>query len=54
MVIGNEVSGVSAEALACAKSICHLPMKGAKTSLNVAVAFGIAAYLIQGAASPGF
>jgi len=48
MVIGNEVSGVSAEALACAKSVCHLPMRGAKTSLNVAVAFGIAAYMVRG------
>ena len=47
MVIGNEVSGVSAEALAQARTVCHLPMRGAKTSLNVAVAFGIAAYELR-------
>jgi len=47
MVMGNEVSGVSAEALGQTTSVCHLPMRGAKTSLNVAVAFGIAAYLIR-------
>lgn len=47
MVIGNEVSGVSAEALAQATTVCHLPMRGAKTSLNVAVAFGIASYLVR-------
>lgn len=47
MVMGNEVSGVSAEALGHATSVCHLPMRGAKTSLNVAVAFGIASYLIR-------
>ena len=47
MVIGNEVSGVSAEALGRATTVCHLPMRGAKTSLNVAVAFGIAAYLVR-------
>ncbi|MEI6235829.1 MAG: TrmH family RNA methyltransferase [Planctomycetota bacterium] len=47
MVMGNEVSGVSAEALGCATTVCHLPMRGAKTSLNVAVAFGIASYLIR-------
>ena len=35
------------EALACAKTVCHLPMRGAKTSLNVAVAFGIAAYELR-------
>jgi len=47
LVVGNEVSGVSAEILAQATLICDLPMRGAKSSLNVAVAFGIAAYLIR-------
>src|SRR5579862_2068506 len=47
MLVGNEVSGVSAEALACAQQVCHLPMRGAKTSLNAAVAFGIAAYMVR-------
>ena len=47
LVVGNEVAGVSVETLACAGIVCHLPMRGVKTSLNVAVAFGIAAYQIR-------
>ena len=47
VVLGNEVSGVSAESLSCCDAVCHLPMRGIKESLNVAVAFGIAAYLIS-------
>jgi tRNA G18 (ribose-2'-O)-methylase SpoU len=46
MVLGNEVSGVSEEALSVCDLVCHIPMKGTKESLNVAVAFGIAAYEI--------
>lgn len=46
MLVGNEVAGVSAEALAASDLVCHLPMRGIKQSLNVAVAFGIGAYLI--------
>ena len=48
VIVGNEVAGVSAEALALAHVTCHLPMHGVKSSLNVAVAFGIAAYQIVG------
>jgi tRNA G18 (ribose-2'-O)-methylase SpoU len=47
LVVGNEVSGVSAEALGRAEHVCHLPMRGAKSSLNVAVAFGVAAYQMR-------
>jgi len=47
LMVGNEVAGVSAEALSAADIVCHLPMRGMKTSLNVAVAFGIASYLIR-------
>ena len=47
LVVGNEVAGVSAESIGCADLACHLPMYGVKTSLNVAVAFGIAAYRIR-------
>lgn len=47
LIVGNEVSGVSAEALARADVVCHLPMRGAKSSLNVAVAFGIATYQVR-------
>lgn len=46
LCVGNEVTGVSAEILANSDLICHLPMRGFKESLNVAVAFGIAAYEI--------
>jgi len=46
LIVGNEVAGVSAEALALSKVTCHLPMHGVKSSLNVAVAFGIGAYQI--------
>lgn len=50
LVVGNEVAGVSAEALSHADIVCHLPMHGIKVSLNVAVAFGIAAYAIRAGA----
>lgn len=43
---GNEVTGLSAETIDQCDLICHLPMRGFKESLNVAVAFGIAAYQI--------
>lgn len=46
-VVGNEVDGISPEVLANCDYVCHLPMKGEKESLNVAVAFGIAAYLLD-------
>ena len=46
LILGNEVSSVDPEVLMCANSIIHIPMAGSKTSLNVAVAAGIALYLI--------
>lgn len=46
LVVGNEVAGISAEALAACDEVCELPMRGVKSSLNVAVAFGIAAYMV--------
>lgn len=46
LCVGNEVAGLSAETLAQCDIVCHLPMRGFKESLNVAVAFGIAAYAI--------
>jgi tRNA G18 (ribose-2'-O)-methylase SpoU len=51
LIVGNEVAGISAEALSQASVVCHLPMRGMKTSLNVAVAFGIAAYAIRQSAN---
>jgi len=46
LVVGNEVSGVSEEVLAASDYVYHIPMLGTKESLNVAVAFGIAAYAL--------
>jgi tRNA G18 (ribose-2'-O)-methylase SpoU len=47
LVVGNEVSGVSAEALSLSDIVAELPMRGMKESLNVSVAFGIAVYAIS-------
>lgn len=47
IVVGNEVSGLSPQVMRYCDLLCHLPMKGQKESLNVAVAFGIAAYLVS-------
>jgi 23S rRNA (guanosine2251-2'-O)-methyltransferase len=47
LVIGNEVSGVSTEVIAICDSVTMIPMQGIKESLNVAVAFGIAAYVLS-------
>jgi tRNA G18 (ribose-2'-O)-methylase SpoU len=46
LILGNEVTGVSPQLLTECDLVCHLPMRGMKESLNVAVAYGIAAYLI--------
>lgn len=47
LVIGNEISGVDPEILSQSERIVSIPMAGIKSSLNVAVAFGIAVYTIQ-------
>jgi 23S rRNA (guanosine2251-2'-O)-methyltransferase len=47
LVVGNEVSGVSTETLAAAEDAIFIPQLGAKESLNVAVAAGIAAYTLK-------
>jgi 23S rRNA (guanosine2251-2'-O)-methyltransferase len=47
LILGNEALGVSREILKLADDIVEIPMFGYKNSLNVAVAFGIAAYEIQ-------
>ncbi|MBI1961129.1 MAG: hypothetical protein HYS45_00320 [Parcubacteria group bacterium] len=44
LVLGNEVKGLSPAILKRADRIIEIPMAGRKESLNVAVAFGIAAY----------
>lgn len=47
LVVGNEIKGVSKSVLERADKIISLPMFGRKESLNVAVAFGIAAHEIN-------
>lgn len=44
LVLGNEVDGVPAVVLAEADLVVGLPQYGTKGSLNVSVAFGVAAY----------
>lgn len=46
LVVGSEVEGISADILKKADEIAEIPMRGAKESLNVSVAFGIAAYAL--------
>jgi 23S rRNA (guanosine2251-2'-O)-methyltransferase len=44
LIVGNEVDGVSKEALEMSGEIVEIEMKGQKESLNVSVATGIALY----------
>jgi tRNA G18 (ribose-2'-O)-methylase SpoU len=46
-VVGNEVSGVSQPVLSACDATMDIPMYGHKESLNVAVAFGVAAYSLR-------
>jgi tRNA G18 (ribose-2'-O)-methylase SpoU len=47
LVAGNEVGGILPEVLELADVILEIPMLGKKESLNVSVAFGIAAYYVR-------
>ena len=47
LVIGHEYNGIAEEILSSCETVIFLPMHGKKSSLNVAVAFGIAAYEIN-------
>ncbi len=44
LCVGNEVEGLSEQILSRADVYLDIPMRGEKESLNVAVAFGVAAY----------
>lgn len=46
LVVGHELRGVSEEIVGAADLLVKIPMLGKKTSLNVAVAYGIAVYEI--------
>lgn len=48
LVIGNEASGVSEELLERCDQSVHIPMYGVNTSMNVAMASGIAVYGLLG------
>ncbi len=47
LVLGEEVRGVSSAILKLCNAIIEIPMLGKKESLNVAVAFGVAAYHVS-------
>lgn len=47
LVLGHEVSGVDPRILDRCEQIARIPMVGVKGSLNVSVAFGIAAYVLR-------
>jgi 23S rRNA (guanosine2251-2'-O)-methyltransferase len=46
LIVGNEVTGVDPELLDLCDAIFYIPMRGDKKSFNVAIAFGIAAYVL--------
>jgi tRNA G18 (ribose-2'-O)-methylase SpoU len=52
LVVGHEVSGVDPRILEQCAVRAHLPMAGLKGSLNVAVAFSVAAYAIRHGLAP--
>ena len=47
LIVGNEVSGVDPAVLELCDAIAWIPMQGMKESLNVSIAFGIAAYTLR-------
>lgn len=48
LVVGAEVDGVSHDVIKASDVIVEIPMLGTKESLNVTIAFGVAAYRILG------
>lgn len=46
LIVGNEVEGVPNDVAQYCDRVVSIPMRGKKESLNVAVAFGIAAYAL--------
>jgi tRNA G18 (ribose-2'-O)-methylase SpoU len=54
LVVGNEITGVDPGLLDMCDRFLFIPMRGVKRSLNVAVAFGIAAQaLLSENGAPG-
>lgn len=54
LVLGAEVDGIPAGLLALADRIIEIPMYGGKESLNVSVAFGIAAFALRRQGEVGY
>ncbi|MCW2949669.1 MAG: methyltransferase, partial [Thermoleophilia bacterium] len=52
LVVCDELFGAPYELVARADTIVELPMRGMKQSLNVSIAFGIAAYAVADAVAP--
>lgn len=47
LVVGNELAGIDPQLLALCQRTLYIPMSGVKESLNVAIAFGVAAYYLR-------
>jgi 23S rRNA (guanosine2251-2'-O)-methyltransferase len=47
LLVGEETRGIKKNYLKMCDAVVEIPMRGKKESLNVSVAFGMAAYLIQ-------
>lgn len=46
LIVGNEVTGIDPGLLDLADEIIHIPMRGGKRSLNVAIAFSVTAFTL--------
>lgn len=47
IIVGNEITGVSKEALEASDIVAEIPMLGNKESLNVSVAAGVALFVLS-------
>lgn len=48
LIVGSEITGVESDLLNLCDEIFYIPMQGEKRSLNVAIAFSIAAFALRG------
>jgi 23S rRNA (guanosine2251-2'-O)-methyltransferase len=47
LIVGNEISGIDPGIIDICEKTVYIPMLGVKQSLNVSIAFGIAAYFLR-------
>ncbi|KAM9971972.1 hypothetical protein ACTFIW_011962 [Dictyostelium discoideum] len=47
IIMGNEIAGMSNEAIELCDLVCELPMMGNKKSLNVSITYGIVSYFLS-------